>query len=1442
MCRSSLRILYFSLILTLVFQSLPLTRTSADFTSRAFPGAGRTPARQQATLRIRERNPVVNETKQLTLTAVDASDQPLTGVTWESGSPDIASVDPQTGVVRGVKQGFATVTARRDGESFSTFVVVARVRNGNGAKVPGDTKTDTGGRIYISDPTGSVILRKGSFAESASIFAGQRGETGVADGQRLSARFNAPTAVTVDNSARGGVYVADTANHKIRKIDFNDQVTTILGSNSPGMMTADVTPLDRATFRGPRGVVADTGGNLFITDTENHAVYYADLARREVRLLAGEPGTPGKADGRGRAARFTRPRGGALSTDGRILAIADEGNNVVRLISRDGQVATLGRASSAKGSPIFEPHLGTQILKNPAFEPGTQFLKQAQPGDDITFNAPQSVSIDAAGNIYVVDQDGAFVVTRPNNQLPEVVQLAQDGSFEQAASVVVRGTESFVLDTEATTEAEAVKVVTVGAPEIQNLSPNQVQLEGGEEVTITGKNFAPESRIIIGDAEVTDFDVESATQIRVRVPKQNIPGNRNLTIQTRGGVDQERILTVSKRFDELADGEITTVAGGIPYVGDGDLATGPTVGLRGNDLTLDVAGNIYVSDYFNARVRRIDANTGVITTVAGNGRFTFVGDGGLAVSAGVGPTSATFDGEGNLYVVDLINNRLRKIDPRTGIIQTIAGNGGFGFSPDGIPATQASLGIVYGATAVIDPQGNVVFSDPSSNRVRRINSQTGIISTLTGNGTPGFSGDGGPATGAVLFAPHGIVFDQDGNLFINDAGNQRIRRIDARTGVITTIAGNGARGFSGDGGPATSASFNLERGGGMAFDPAGNLYIADGLNFRVRRIDRQSNIITTVAGSGNPAFGGDSGLATSAGMEPTGVAFDGSGNLLISDFTNRIRRVDAQTRIITTIAGTGKTKFGGDGGLATNAGLSFLGGFSLDSQNNLYISDEPFHYIHRVDGRTGIINIIAGTGNPGSHGDGGLATSAGLSSPRGQALDGQGNLYFADTFNNRIRRINLQTGIITTVAGNGNESFGGDGGPATSAALFNPSGVAFDRNGNFYIADTGNHRVRMVEASSGRISTVAGTGVRNFTGDGGPARSATLNLPQSVAFDPNGNLLICDAGSRVIRRVNAQTGIISTIAGKPGDERFSGDGGLATQAGVAPAFVTSDAAGNLYIADYINHRIRRIDAQTGIISTIAGTGREAYTGDGEPASTASLNNPYALVIDQAGNIFLADRENKAIRVIKNGANYEPPPAGSPTLALIEDRTVRAGDLHVVEVRAFDPNGTGGLRLNLLESPDFVALIDNGNGVGELRIAPPATATQGGRVTVQVVDPTGLSAQTSFTVTVLGADEAEPTVSNVTLSRKKVVRKKDATLGISWRSADDTGVMSHDLRFAADGSTFDTVVISGLDGSTQNFVWTIPASVPKTKTGRVLIIARDAAGNTGVGTSQEITIK
>ncbi|HNC46581.1 MAG TPA: IPT/TIG domain-containing protein, partial [Acidobacteriota bacterium] len=399
----------------------------------------------------------------------------------------------------------------------------------------------------------------------------------------------------------------------------------------------------------------------------------------------------------------------------------------------------------------------------------------------------------------------------------------------------------FVLDTEATTEAEAVKVVTVGAPEIQNLSPNQVQLEGGEEVTITGKNFAPESRIIIGDAEVTDFDVESATQIRVRVPKQNIPGNRNLTIQTRGGVDQERILTVSKRFEELADGEITTVAGGIPYVGDGDLATGPTVGLRGNDLTLDVAGNIYVSDYFNARVRRIDANTGVITTVAGNGRFTFVGDGGLAVSAGVGPTSATFDGEGNLYVVDLINNRLRKIDPRTGIIQTIAGNGGFGFSPDGIPATQASLGIVYGATAVIDPQGNVVFSDPSSNRVRRINSQTGIISTLTGNGTPGFSGDGGPATGAVLFAPHGIVFDQDGNLFINDAGNQRIRRIDARTGVITTIAGNGARGFSGDGGPATSASFNLERGGGMAFDPAGNLYIADGLNFRVRRIDRQSN-------------------------------------------------------------------------------------------------------------------------------------------------------------------------------------------------------------------------------------------------------------------------------------------------------------------------------------------------------------------------------------------------------------------------------------------------------------------------------------------------------------------------------------------------------------------------------------------------------------------------
>ena len=346
-------------------------------------------------------------------------------------------------------------------------------------------------------------------------------------------------------------------------------------------------------------------------------------------------------------------------------------------------------------------------------------------------------------------------------------------------------------------------------------------------------------------------------------------------------------------------------------------------------------------------------------------------------------------------------------------------------------------------------------------------------------------------------------------------GNSPLRRSQVATGTIATVAGTGAEGFGGDGGPATQAE--LARPAGVALDGEGNLYIADADNHRVRRVDA-GGTITTVAGTGAEGFGGDGGPATQAELHwPTGVALDGQGNLYIADAGNhRVRRVDA-AGTIATVAGTGDYGFGGDGGLATQAELAWPAGLALDGQGNLYIADAENHRVRRVDA-AGTIATVAGTGAVGFGGDGGPATQAQLMLLEGVALDGQGNLYIADSGNVRVRRVDA-AGMIATVAGTGAVGFGGDGGPATQAELAWSVGVALDGEGNLYIADAGNDRVRRVDAA-GTIATVAGTGVEGFGGDGGPATQAELTWPVGVALDGQGNLYIADLGNHRVRRVN----------------------------------------------------------------------------------------------------------------------------------------------------------------------------------------------------------------------------------------------------------------------------------------------------------------------------------
>lgn len=337
-----------------------------------------------------------------------------------------------------------------------------------------------------------------------------------------------------------------------------------------------------------------------------------------------------------------------------------------------------------------------------------------------------------------------------------------------------------------------------------------------------------------------------------------------------------------------------------------------------------------------------------------------------------------------------------------------------------------------------------------------------MIATIAGKGLPTFGGDGGISRAADLNYTCGIAIDKAGNLFVADAHNQRIRKIDAITGIISTVAGNGISSFSGDGGPAISAK--LSNPTSVAVDDTGNLYIADCYNNRIRKVSANTGIITTIAGNGSAGFSGDGGTATAAKLSnPSGIAVDRLGNLYIADPQNqRIRKVSARTGFISTIAGNGTQGFAGDGGLATAANLKYPLSVTLDSLSNIYIADQYNNRIRKVDALTGIITTVAGNGIQGFGGDGAAANSAQLNLPSSVSIDPLGNLYIADQYNNRIRKVNNSTGIIQSIVGKGAAGFGGDGGIAGSASLNHPTDIAIDGEGNLYISDRDNNRIRKV--------------------------------------------------------------------------------------------------------------------------------------------------------------------------------------------------------------------------------------------------------------------------------------------------------------------------------------------------------------------------------------------
>ena len=962
---------------------------------------------------------------------------------------------------------------------------------------PGGVAVDASGNVYIAD-TGDDAVKEWSAATKTL-------STLVASG------LSGPQGVAVDTS--GNVYIADTGDNAVK--EWNAAAKTLSTLVASGLS-------------GPQGVAVDASGNVYIADTGDNAVKEWNAATKTLSTLV--------------ASGLSGPQGAAVDASGNVY-IADTGDNAVKEWNAAAKTLSTLVSSGVNGPQgvAVDPSGNVYFVDSYQVVSGTDFYNAIVEWNVATqkvsvlaysnLNSPAGVAVDGLGNVYIADT-GDNAVKEWNAATQAVSTLVAAAVGDPYGAAVDSSGNLYIADS----GDNPIEKWNAASQTLTTLVSSGLKTPVGVAAASSGNVYIADS----GDNAIEEWNAASQTLLPLVGAGLDDPAgiaidsSGNLYIADAGDNAIEEWNAASQTLTTLISSglnypeDVAVDASGNLYVADyGDnsvkewnaatktLTTLVSAGLHGPEgVAVDASGNVYIADTDNKAVKEWKAATQTVATLISSG---------LKDPAGV-----AVDASGNVDVVDWGNSTLMEL-PRTFVSATaitesaLAGGDVLAVLPATAPLTghfapssdenwltfgSASGGAVHfsytqnaGAvrTAHIALLGQEIA-------VTQAGATSPAITTVAGDGTRGYGGDGGPATAATLFDPADVAVDSKGDIFIADYVNNRVREISAATGDISTVAGNGLRGFSGDGGPATAAA--LDEPAGLAVDSAGDIFIADYGDNRVREVHYTPNYaastITTVAGDGTAGYSGDNGPATAAELfRPSGVAVDPAGTILYiaDELNNRIRKVNLATGVITTVVGDGAAGFSGDGGLATAAALDHPWAVAIDAAGDLFFADAGNNRIREVTAG-GTISTVAGDGTAGFSGDGGPATAAEIDAPRGMAIDAAGDIFFADLGNNRVREVNAATGLIATVAGTGSGGYGGDGGAAITAALHFPEAVALDASGNLYVADTLNNRIREI------IGIATASAMVRVS----PASPATANGPAMINDTAAPAIFISTAG------------------------------------------------------------------------------------------------------------------------------------------------------------------------------------------------------------------------------------------------------------------------------------------------------------------------------------------